>query len=193
MAKIHYFQRYSNAENTVTNNTLQLIARIYDYSATQASKMLTDLTDEQIEIGIEINQQGRTKESVPDGLIIQSSFKILIEAKVTAGVDVDQLARHSRAFESEKLKILLLLTKQPIREALITEIKEKIAVHASGVIFRNVTYDDICRAAQGLFRDYETEIQALVDDYREYCIESGLSDQAKYLLRIVPCGQSIRI
>ena len=29
MPKIHYFQRYSSVENTVTNNTLQLLARIY--------------------------------------------------------------------------------------------------------------------------------------------------------------------
>ena len=58
MSKIHYFQRYSSVENTVTNNTLQLLARIYDYSVSRASQLLTNITDEAIEIGIEINQQG---------------------------------------------------------------------------------------------------------------------------------------
>ena len=29
MSRIHYFQRYPSVENTVTNNTLQLLARIY--------------------------------------------------------------------------------------------------------------------------------------------------------------------
>jgi hypothetical protein len=54
MSKIHYFQRYSSIENTVTNNTLQLVARIYDQSAPVASKLLTDVTGEPIDIGIEI-------------------------------------------------------------------------------------------------------------------------------------------
>ena len=61
MAKIHYFQRYSSVENTVTNNTLLLFARIYNYSPVQASKLLTDLADEPIEIGMEIRQQVRAR------------------------------------------------------------------------------------------------------------------------------------
>ena len=56
MPKIHYFQRYSSVENTVTNNTLQLFARIYNYSTSQASKVLSELSGEPVEIGIEINQ-----------------------------------------------------------------------------------------------------------------------------------------
>jgi hypothetical protein len=82
MPKIHYFQRYSTVENTVTNNTLQLIARIYNYSNGQASKLLTDIIGEPVEIGIEVNQQERATDSVPDGSIIQRSFKVLIESKV---------------------------------------------------------------------------------------------------------------
>ena len=89
MPKIHYFQRYSSFENTVTNNTLQLLARIYNYSALKASQLLSELTCESIEIGIGINQQERGKESVPDGSIIQKSFKILIESKVYSVTNVD--------------------------------------------------------------------------------------------------------
>lgn len=84
MSKIHYFQRYSSVENTVTNNTLQLLARIYDYSATAASRLLTDITGQAIDIGIEIAQQERVGNAIPDGAIIQRSFKILIESKVDA-------------------------------------------------------------------------------------------------------------
>jgi hypothetical protein len=67
MSKIHYFQRYSSIENTVTNNTLQLLARIYDYSASAASDVLSQLTGDEIEIGIEIKQQARVGNAVPDG------------------------------------------------------------------------------------------------------------------------------
>lgn len=192
MSKIHYFQRYSSIENTVTNNTLQLLARIYSYSSSQASKLLSDITGEQVEIGIEVNQQRRSKDSVPDGAIIQRSFKILIEAKVDAGVDVDQLLRHAASFASESQKILILLTKQTIREV-EEDIRHRIAAAHPGVVFKNVTYEAICKATEGLFKEYEYEMSALVADYVEYCNDANLFDQAKYLMRILPCGVSIDI
>lgn len=193
MPKIHYFQRYSSVENTVTNNTLQLLARIYDYSASQASIFLTEITGESIEIGIEINQQGRAKESVPDGAVIQRSFKVLIEAKVDAGVDVDQLVRHARSFSNEAQKILILLTKETIGKEKEESISQQISKMNPGVVFRNVTYEGICKAIAGLFKDYEYEMSSLAEDYIEYCTDANLFDQSKYLLRIVPCGESVEI
>ena len=125
MPNIHYFQRYSSHENTVTNNTLQLLARIYDYSPMKASLLLTDLIGESVEIGIEINQQERGQKSVPDGAIIQRSFKILIETKVDAGIGIDQLLRHTDSFSGETQKILLLLTRESIEAGDIEDIKKK--------------------------------------------------------------------
>jgi len=193
MAKIHYFQRYSSIENTVTNNTLQLIARIYEYSNHQASKLLSDLTDTPIEIGIEINQQERKAGSIPDGQIVQSSFRILIESKVDSGVSDDQLLRHARNFKNETQKILLLVTKRKISEKDESQISNKIKSEIPGVIFKNVTYEFICTALQGLFKEFEDEMKYLVDDYIEYCNDTGLFDQSPYFMRIVPCGDTVKI
>lgn len=178
MPKIHYFQRYSSVENTVTNNTLQLLARIYDYSTAQASKFLSEITGESIEIGIEINQQMRAKGSVPDGAIIQRSFKVLIEAKVDANVDENQLLRHAENFSVESQKILLLLTKQTIgtKEEII---RQKISEKHPDVVFKNITYESICKTVTGLFKDYEYDISSLVADYVEYCNDANLFDQSK--------------
>ena len=193
MSKIHYFQRYSSAENTITNNTLQLLARIYDFSASRASKFLTDVTDESIEIGIEINQQERTKKSVPDGTIIQRSFKVLIESKVDRGFDEEQLLRHAENFSSESQQILLLLTKQEIDEEDKHRISENIRKKYPSVVFCNVTYETICTALGGLFADYENEMELLTRDYIDYCNDANLFDQSRYLMRIVPCGKSFDI
>lgn len=192
MPKIHYFQRYSSVENTVTNNTLQLLERIYSHSTTQASQLLTELTGEPIEIGIEINQQERGQGSVPDGAIIQRSFKILVESKVDSAPDVDQLLRHSDSFSSEDQKILLLLTREPAGAA-EEDVKQQVAARHPNVIFKNVTYEEICKAVTSLFQEYEYEMRALADDYVEYCNDAGLFDQSKHLMRIVPCGQSLDI
>lgn len=192
MSKIHYFQRYSSIENTVTNNTLQLVARIYDQSAPVASKLLSDVTGEPIDIGIEIAQQQSAKNSVPDGAIIQRSFKILVEAKVDSPVDSDQLLRHASAFGTESQKLLLLLTKQPIGRQ-ESEIAALIGASHPDVIFKNITYEAICDALQGLFKDHEASMLALVEDYIEYCNDADLFDQSRFMLRIVPCGQTVEI
>ena len=192
MSKIHYFQRYSSIENTVTNNTLQLLARIYDYSAVAASSFLTDITGEPIDIGIEIAQQERVGNAVPDGAIIQRSFKILIEAKVDASVDSDQLFRHAGTFGGESQKLLLLLTKQPIDRS-EQETATRIRANYPDVIFKNITYETICNAVTGLFKAHEVTMMALIEDYIEYCNDANLFDQSRFLLRIVPCGQSVEI
>lgn len=193
MSKIHYFQRYSTHENTVTNNTLQLFARIYEYSASRASGLLYDITGEEIEIGIEIKQQERVENAIPDGAIIQRSFKILIESKVDSGNDQNQLLRHAGKFSGESKQILLLLTKQKIDKNTETNIKRSIHDKYPSVIFSNVTYKKICDSLGKLFEDYESEMKALAEDYIEYCNDEKLFDQSRYLMRIVPCGQSMDI
>lgn len=192
MSKIHYFQRYSSVENTVTNNTLQLFARIYDFSVNHASNFLTDLTEEAIEIGVEINQQEVIKSSVPDGSIIQRSLKVLIESKVDASVDKNQLVRHAASFSNESQKILLLLTKE-LNKAQELDINHAIKAQYPDVIFKNITYEMICSALKDRFKEHESSISAIVDDYIDYCNDLNLFDQSKSRMRIVPCGRSIEL
>ena len=191
MSKIHYFQRYSTAENTITNNTLQLLARIYEYSIAKLDRLLSDLLElESIGIGIEINQQQRGKDSIPDGIILQRSFKLVVESKVGSGVNVQQLVNHCHAFGDEKLKILMLLTIDPIEKALAAEIVTKIDKEGGAIIFRNVTYRGLCKALEDLFEDYEEDIAAIVEDYTSYCRDTHLINEADFLMRIVPTGTS---
>lgn len=192
MSNIHYFQRYSTLENTVTNNTLHLIARIYEYSPHKAGQFLSDLTDEDIGLGIKINQQERVGDAVPDGTIIQPSLKLLIEAKVDAKVDAEQLVRHAKTFGSESLKILLLLTKQQPKEE-EKKISEALQLEFPAVIFRWITYKDICDAASKLFKEHESFMKSLVEDYEGYCDYAGLFDRSEFFMRVVPCGKSAEL
>lgn len=193
MTKIHYFQRYSTLENSVTNNTLQLLARIYDHSRFRASELLTELTGQPVTIGLEITQQERGVESVPDGSVIQRSLKILVEAKVDSPVDTVQLMNHAKQFSGESQRILLLLTRQALSASKEAAIADRIFAKYPGVVFKSITYEDICQAITGMFKEYERDICVIVEDYIEYCNEAGLFDQSPYLLRIVPCGDSLRL
>lgn len=192
MSRIHYFQRYSSVENTVTNNTLQLFGRIYEYSTHAASRLLSELTGQAVYIGIEITQQNRLGLSVPDGLIVQSDFKIAIEAKVDAPVDFDQIRRHASSFGAEALRVLLLLTKVSLSVSEEAELL-KIQRECPGVVIRSITYEDICKAISSLFKPHEEAIIELAEDYIEYCNDTGLFDQSRELMRVVPCGQSFDI
>jgi hypothetical protein len=192
MPKVHYFQRYSTTENTVTNNTLLLLARIIDYSPNTASRLLSELTGEPISIGAEISQQSRGKASVPDGEIVQRSFKVLLEAKVDAQVDREQLVRHAQSFGNESQKVLLLLTKQPLG-SLADDVTREVHARNPSVVFKSITYETVCHAIKDLFKEYESVMSAMVEDYLEYCNDANLFNQTPFLLRIVPCGQSAAI
>lgn len=190
MSKIHEFQRYSSVENTVTNNTLRLFARIYQHQPQRAAQLLSDLIGEEIDIGVLFSQQSRGVSSVPDGSISQPSFKILIESKVDASPSQDQILRHAAGFEGEQTRILVLLTREPITRAELAAIRLELANKHSGVVFNNVTYEEICAKAADLFRDHEVEMVELVDDYQSYCETTNLFDHSRVTMRIVPCGNS---
>ena len=193
MSNIHYFQRYATKENTVTNNTLLLLGRIYSYSNVQVSRLLTELTGESVEIGVEIKQQEGGRESIPDGTLIQRSIKIIIEAKVDSPPDDEQLLRHADRFSDESQKILFLLTRKPIEKDESDTIKRDIKRKDAGILFKNITYGDICTAVRALFKEHEHEMCDLVDDYEAYCSDMDLIDQSSFLMRIVPCGKSMDI
>ncbi|WP_211826747.1 hypothetical protein [Kistimonas asteriae] len=193
MSKIHYFQRYSSVENTVTNNTLQLFSRVYQYSPAKASIFLSNLIDDSVEIGVEITQQVRDGDSIPDASIIQRSFKILIESKVDSGVSKSQLLRHASSFRQEEMQVLLLLTKSRISESEDESLRTSVKKEHPSVTFKNITYEEVCNACDGLFQEYEYQMNELVSDYKEYCNDVGLFDQTRKMLRIVPCGESIKI
>lgn len=193
MGRIHQFQRYSSVENTVTNNTLQLMARIYQYSPFKASQLLTSLTDESIEIGLDFFQQQKEESSVPDAAIIQKSFKILIESKVDSSVTTEQLLRHAKGFKGEEAKILLLLTKTSLDKLKLDEITDVIKSEYPSVVFRHIIYEDICKACEALFQDHEYQMKELVEEYRDYCNYMRLLDSSRHTMRVVPCGNSVSL
>lgn len=52
MASIHYFPRYSQKENMVTNNTLLLFSRLYNNSPYKFKLFMNNLLeDSEVEIG----------------------------------------------------------------------------------------------------------------------------------------------
>ncbi|MEI6490090.1 MAG: hypothetical protein WCP52_14055, partial [Bacteroidota bacterium] len=111
MSSIHYFQRYSQPENVATNNTLLLLSRLYQDSPNKFKGFLNDLLDDNdLEAGIQFNQQQKGKGSVPDGNLSQVSFKVVVETKLHKHFSLQQLTEHLNSFGTEQHQVLLSLS-----------------------------------------------------------------------------------
>ena len=192
MSDIHYFQRYSQKENVITNNTLRLFAQIYRDSPSRLEQLLEGLVDGvDIGIGVDMQQQTSAPNSVPDGALQQSSFKVVIETKRSDTFSVDQLRRHLDAFDGEEQRILLLLTPET-EDIAVNEASSIIEEEDGEVIFAAVTFSeiiDLLVGDRGLISSYEQDLSKLVEDYQNFCSEEGLLPEDD-VLRAVPCGDS---
>ena len=81
--QIHYFQRYHSKENVDTSNTMLMLSRLYNYNADKFFSMLNSLIlgeNKSPEITFDLQVVG--DDSVPDAVISQKSFKIVVETKL---------------------------------------------------------------------------------------------------------------
>jgi hypothetical protein len=190
MSDIHYFQRYSQKENVVTNNTLQLFAHVYRDRPQRLQDLLGGLIDAvELDMGLSIEQQTRGADSIPDGALTQQSFKLLLETKLNKSAYRHQLERHLDAFEGEDERILLLLSPHPVEDDLVSDMKAVVEEREGPITFATTTFADVVGVLKELVHPHEHVLRDLVSDYEAFCSGMGLIPPDD-VLRAVPCGQS---
>jgi len=195
MSKLHYFQRYDNKENWVTNSTLLLFSRLYHHNRVKFETVInTLLTDNNLSlnIGVNFNQQLWGKNSVVDGVISQESFKVVIETKLYDNFSIDQLRRHLDAFgENYSQKILLALSKNKvdnnIRNEIIKTLKEE---KYKDIRFASTTYEDIFQVISVNLSEYELEMKEILEDYILLCNEHSLTNIENRTLLVFTASES---
>lgn len=198
MSKIHYFQRYHQKENVVTNNTMLLFSRLYHHSPKKFEMFLQAIIDSSIElkIGVRFAQQEKSSKSVPDGIITQHSFKIAIETKLGNNFGTSQLLNHLDCFKDEEVKILIALSSRPIDLSNLQELKERIKIHnvtsQTNISFVALTFNDIIKAFREQVNDYDVDLLEIIEDFNMFCDESRLLPKDNPRLLVVPCGDSIK-
>lgn len=197
MGQVHYFQRYSQRENVVTNNTLLLFSRLYNYSTAKFQTLLNGIFNEDVEIGINIFQQQKSKDSVPDGYLSQKSVKIVIETKLHSSFDSKQLKNHLKAFDKEEQQFLLGIgTEAPsnkLKEEIQTYISQFNEEENKNVVIIFTTFKDIINHFNSSISDYDFELKGLVNDYEAFCIDEELIPKNDLLLRMVLSGPSFEV
>lgn len=195
MAGIHYFQRYSSKENTVTNNTLLLFSRLYHYDNRAFKYFLNQLlADEQtapINTTIKFEQQTSGNHSVPDGAITQESFKIVIETKLYGQENIEQILKHTNSFNGESNKFLMLINVQQVSESYQNKLRKKLAEKDTGVQLIDTTFEDIIISFRAVINDYDTEMNMIIDDYEDYCNSANLISIEDRLMRVLPVGKTL--
>ena len=197
MSVVHYFPRYSQKENMVTNNTLLLFSRLYSNSVDKFKRFVNALLeDESIELETTVifSQQEKAKGSVPDGVIRQESFKIIIETKLYGQQNVEQVEKHWDSFGNEDKKVFLWINREPIEreyeEKIVVKLNEFCENNGSKIYFASTTFKQICKCFNDTIFEYDLEMKELIQDYEAFCAESGLIDNADTKIRVVLTGRT---
>lgn len=182
--KIHYFQRYHSKENVATANTMLMLSRFYNFNADKFYAMLNELIlHEDATPEITFDLQVQSNGSVPDAIIQQKSFKIVVETKLYNQFREDQLKAHLNSLKEGDIKVLLTLDPHPMAQSLKDKIDEICL--KNGVKHINLTFDSLIESLQKNIDDRETELLAVLDDFRAYCYEDKLlNDSSKYMRAI---------
>lgn len=196
MGNVHYFQRYSQKENVVTNNTLLLFSRLYAFSPIRFESFLKEiLEDAPIEVGVSFEQQIKNKSSVPDASFSQTSFEVIIETKLYQNYSETQLHNHLYTFENEKNNVLLHLSPSLPPSSFITKVKDDVnefeKSNSIKMKFICTTFEKIVSTFESVISEYDFEMKEIIDDYKEFCTHSKLLPRDNYLMRALTCGWTL--
>ena len=192
MSKVHYFPRYSQRENVITNNTLLLLNLLYKERPALFEDVLNLLFggQEELSVGIQVSQQGRIhKGTVPDAMLSQASFRVVIETKRGTDFTRDQLLGHLKGFGHETTKVLLLLSNEPLGDPALARLVAPSEV-PDGVRVISRSFEQLIQAARDSISERDYELLELVDDYRQFCDSMNVLPWSKYWLRANTAGWS---
>lgn len=197
---IHYFQRYHSKENVDTSNTMLMLSRLYTYNADKFFAMLNSLIlgqDETPEITFDLQVVG--DESVPDAIISQKSFKIVVETKLHNQFYQNQLERHLTQFDTEEIKVLLTLDPKPMKQALMKSFGNVLKKYNTDNIDKiktpikhvNLTFEQLVVSMEDIVDERDSEIVDVLDDYKKYCFEEKLIPDDEKWMRAIVAGTTL--
>lgn len=199
MSRIHYFQRYSQKENVVTNNTLLLLSRLYNHNTAQFEDFLNALSGDDnlsFEVGMQFAQQqgNKSKSSVPDGVMAQKSCKVIIETKLHNDYRKKQLLNHLDSFSNEDTQVLLMIDPRmpanSFMEPLIKDVTSFNVKEGKRITCLAVTFGDILEKFDSVLFDHDLELKDILEDYRSFCDSMNLLPRDELMMRAIVTGQS---
>lgn len=197
MSRVHYFQRYSQKENVVTNNTLLLFSRLYNHSPARFEDFLNALSGDSnmsFEVGMQFaQQQGNVNHtSIPDGVMSQKSCKVVIETKLYGNHGILQLLNHLDSFKGEDTQVLLLLDPRQPDKSLMASLIDKVNMfnqeNEQNIVCLATTFTDIIAHFDDILFEYDLELKDILEDYRDFCDSMSLQPRDEFIMRAIVTG-----
>lgn len=201
MNNVHFFSRYTTAENFATNNTMLLLSRIYHIDARFFESLLNLLTESSdLSIRPSFGQQSGTGgKGIPDGIIMQQSFKLVIETKISDKYfwGKEEYVSH---FNNETIRILLTLSKHGITQQRKVEFVSKLNQYDSELkaqrktIYADLTFYGLVNALRDLIvktnTRFKLDLEDLIDEYEGYVSHAGLFDDTGERMHVFAINNS---
>ena len=188
MSEISYFQKYTQQENHITNNTLLMFRHLYRYNPSGFQRFLNSMIDdENLEVGLVLQQQVNVEQSVPDGMILQKPFNIYIEAKREGGLSNVQITRHLETAKNKEQSYIIGLTKDPLSAPELEQYK--VLCRGEGVGFAAITYTDLVYLLKAQAKDHETDLIEIINDYEQFLLSERMMAEPFRML-CVACNDS---
>ncbi|MCP4483638.1 MAG: hypothetical protein GY823_03615 [Flavobacteriaceae bacterium] len=196
--RISQFQKYSQKENTVTNNVLLMLSRLNDLNVGYYKSIIELLNEGNIQQYYFpqpiFSQQVVMKEGIIDGHIEVKASKIVIETKLNTKEFIGKLVKYSGVFNENSQNQLWHLSsvKYDENEALEINKRLKETYPKLNIQFNNLSFSDLIENLEGIFEEntHDMELRLLLNDFSNYCIASDLISNEEYKLLFVPTGFS---
>lgn len=197
MTSISYFQRYSQRENHLTNNTLLMLRYLSHTSTQKFEELLYELFEVERSIGPVFQQQVREQNNhVYDGVISQQPFSFIIETKHHSGFNLDQIKRYIDGIATAKNNpgyslngeiALIGLTKKEI----IEQDKHDLIRYASdkGLHFISITFEELLSALERICTSEFPSLDPVYQDYANYLENEEMLN--KDILKGFPCNHTM--
>jgi len=196
--RISQFQKYSQKENTVTNNVLLMLSRLNDLNVGYYKSIIERLNEGSLQQYYFpqpiFSQQVGMKKGIIDGHIEVKASKIVIETKLNSKEFIGKLIKYGKVFNENSQNQLWHLSSVKFEKNEVVEINKKLkeSYPTLNIQLNNLLFNDLIENLEGIYEEntHDTELRLLLDDFSNYCIESGLISNEAYKLLFVPTGFS---
>ena len=190
---ISLFSGYEQRENRTTNYCLLIMKLLYEENPKLLGEALDILVgNESIgqSIGVRFEQQLKSINSIPDGVIFQSAFTLFIETKNFDWFYDDQLENHLKGLSENYTGLKVLLALGNIEGDLDERFRKIIQItkdkYKNNIVFSAVTFEDFLDAIKSL--NISKRLTDHLNELEFYLDSNGLLPRWSQILDVVNCA-----
>ena len=193
--RISQFQKYSQKENTVTNNVLLMLLRLNDIKTEYYKDLIQTINESEDYFPSPIfGQQIGVQGGIIDGYIEVKASEIIIETKLSNKELIEKLTKYATKFSTHSQNYLWHISTKKYNLEEEKEIKERLKeLHPEkNIHFNNVTFSDVVENLEQIYKSnkHNEDLKLLFEDFNNYCNEARLMPDDQYKLIFVPTGFS---